>query len=83
LTQLLQIHLATELEAAGDGSVTAAFGYNRAFRGSTLKSSFNTNGEVAVALDKEIFGSFKLNMVGVMDHWNQKYKFGLGLTMSM
>ena len=44
---------------------------------------FNTNGEVGVAVDKEIFGPFMLNLVGVMDHWNAKYKFGIGLQMAL
>lgn len=79
-----QTHLGAEFEAnAMSGAVTSTLGYTRQFRGANLKGAFNTNGEAACMVEKEVFGPFMLKLGGVMDHYNSKYKFCLGFDMMM
>ena len=76
-------HLGTEFEASMDGSVVSTFGYNREFRGGNVKGAFNTNGEAACMVEKTVFGPFLFKIGGVMDHYNHKHKFCLGLDFMM
>lgn len=74
-------HVATEFEASmAEEDIRGAVGYNRAFRGGSMKASFNSKGEVAVSVDKELMGpAIGLNVQIVLDHVNAKHRAGIAV----
>lgn len=74
-------HVATEFEAnMAEEEIRGGFGYHRAFRGGAMKAMFNSKGEVAVSIDKELMGpTLSLNVQLVLDHVNAKHRAGIAM----